>query len=620
MAFWQLRFTVVAAFLAASFAFSAALAADTKRVLLLHSFGRDFKPWSEYARSIRTELDRQSPWKLEFLEHSLSSALSDDENPEGPFVEYLRTLFVKRPPDLIVSFGAPAAAFVQRRRQQLFATTPMVFTAVEQRRIQHSILTDNDAVVAVAHDFPAIIENILRVLPDTKTIAVVIGESPNEKFWLGEMHRGFAPFADRISFIWYNDRPFVEILKHAGALPPHTAIYWHGMSLDATGVVHEGETALSRLYATANAPIFTFDGSFFGREIVGGPMHSVLNLSRQTAAAAVRILGGEKAGELKIPASKFATPIFDWRQLQRWGISESRLPAGSEIMFRSPTVWEQYRAYILAVIAAILIQSALIFWLFYEQRRRQRAEILARNTMSELTQVNRMATVGQLSASIAHEVRQPLAGILANAQASLRWLEKANVEEVREGLKGIVSDGHRAGDIITNLRAMFKSDVQEKTHVDINKVVLSVLALARIDLHKHEIELQTQLDDRIPEILANQVQLQQVILNLVMNAIESMSSSQTRVLRIKTALSQTNTVYVSIEDTGMGIKESDLARLFQPMFTTKERGMGMGLSICHSIIETHGGRISASPRANGGSIFQFELPTVASKIKQPELV
>jgi C4-dicarboxylate-specific signal transduction histidine kinase len=173
-----------------------------------------------------------------------------------------------------------------------------------------------------------------------------------------------------------------------------------------------------------------------------------------------------------------------------------------------------------------------------------------------------MATVGQLSASIAHEVRQPLAGILANAQASLRWLEKANVEEVREGLKGIVSDGHRAGDIITNLRAMFKSDVQEKTHVDINKVVLSVLALARIDLHKHEIELQTQLDDRIPEKLANQVQLQQVILNLVMNAIESMSSSQTRVLRIKTALSQTNTVYVSIEDTGMGIKESDLARLF----------------------------------------------------------
>ena len=156
--------------------------------------------------------------------------------------------------------------------------------------------------------------------------------------------------------------------------------------------------------------------------------------------------------------------------------------------------------------------------------------------------------------------------------------------------------------------------------VDINKLVLSVLALVQIDLQKQKIELQTQLDDRISEVLGNQVQLQQVISNLVMNAIEAMSSSKTRVLRIKTELSQSNKVHVSIEDTGTGIKPSDVARVFKPMFTTKARGMGMGLSICQSIIENHGGRIWVSPGANGGSIFQFELPTTAAKIKQPELV
>ena len=116
-----------------------AAAAEPKRVLMLHSFGRDFKPWSEYARTIRAELDRQSPWPLEITEHSLMTARSSDENPEAPFVEYLRALHAKRPLDLIVSIGAPAAAFVQRHRQQLFATTPMVFTAVEQRRVQYSI-------------------------------------------------------------------------------------------------------------------------------------------------------------------------------------------------------------------------------------------------------------------------------------------------------------------------------------------------------------------------------------------------------------------------------------------------------------------------------------------------
>jgi signal transduction histidine kinase len=612
--------SALAVFLTASLFCPAGFAAESKRVMLLHSFGLDFKPWSAYAKSIRTELRQQSPWPLDIVENSLVTALSSDEDPEAPFVEYLRALFAKRPLDLIVSIGAPAAAFVQRHRQRLFTATPMVFTAVDQRRVQYSSLTANDAVVALRINYLSAFENILQVLPDTKDVIVIVGTSPIEKFWKEAIGNEAEPLANRIKLSWTDELSFEALLKQASALPPHTAIFWELMIVDAAGVVHEGDVPLTRLHAVANAPIFSYDESFFGSGIVGGPLLLAADTGQQTAAAAIRILNGEKPGEIRPPPVQFASPVFDWREMQRWGISENSLPPGSEIRFRNPTAWEQYRAYVLAFIVAILVQSALISWLLYEHWRRQRAEVLARNTMSELTHVNRVATVGQLSASIAHEIRQPLAGILANAQAALRWLEKANVEEVREGLNGIVSDGHRASDIVTNLRAMFKSDVQEKTLVDINKLVLSVLALARIDLQKHEIDLQTQLDDRIPEVLGNQVQLQQVVLNLVMNAIEAMSSLKTRVLRIKTELSQSNKVHLSIEDTGTGIKPSDVARVFKPMFTTKARGMGMGLSICQSIIENHDGRIWVSPGANGGSIFQFELPTTAAKIKQPELV
>ena len=581
--------------------------------MLLHSFGQDFKPWSEYAKDIRAELNRQSPWPLDIIENSLVTARFSDENPEAPFVEYLSALFAKRPLDVIVSIGAPAADFVQRHRQRLFPTTPMVFTAVDQRRVQYSNLTGNDVAVAVNINYLSAFENILQVLPDTKDVIVVVGTSPIEKFWKEAIGKQVAPLTNRIKLSWTDELPFEELLKQASALPPHTAIFWELMIVDAAGVVHEGDLPLERLHAVANAPIFSYDESFFGSAIVGGPLLRVADTSRLTAAVAVRILNGEKAGDIKVSPVEFSAPRFDWRQMQRWGISKKNLPPGSEILFRDPTAWEQYRAHILAVTAAILIQAALIFWLLYEHWRRQRAEILARNTMSELSHVNRMATAGQLSASIAHEVNQPLAGIVANAQAALRWLENANVDEVRERLNGIVSQGFRASDIIVNLRAMFKSDVQEKTLVNINKLVLSVLALVRFDLQKHEIELQTQLDDQIPEVLGNQVQLQQVILNLVTNAIESMSSLQTRVLRIRTELSQSNTVHVSIEDTGTGIEPSDVARLFKPMFTTKARGMGMGLSICQSIIERHDGRIWVSPGATGGSIFQFELPTIANK-------
>ncbi|MGA8885369.1 MAG: ATPase, partial [Pseudolabrys sp.] len=169
-------------FLAASFG-PAGFAAEPKRVMLLYSFGRDFNPWSEYAKAIRTELDRQSPWPLDIIENSLITARFSDENPEAPFVEYLRALFAKHPLDLIVSIGAPAASFVQRHRQQLFATTPMVLMAVDQRRVQYSDLTANDAVVAVKINYLSAFENILKVLPDTKDVVVVVGSSPIEKFW-----------------------------------------------------------------------------------------------------------------------------------------------------------------------------------------------------------------------------------------------------------------------------------------------------------------------------------------------------------------------------------------------------------------------------------------------------
>jgi hypothetical protein len=205
-----------------SLACPAAATAEPKQVMLLHSFGRDFKPWSEYARTIRMELSQQSPWPLDITEHSLVTARSPDEDPEVPFVEYLRALSAKRSPDIIVSIGAPAAAFVQRHRQQLFAATPMVFTAMEQRRVQYSSLTANDAVVAVRINYLAAIENILQVLPDTKDVIVVVGTSPIEKFWKEAIGKELEPLANRIKLSWTDDLSFEALLKHASALPPRS--------------------------------------------------------------------------------------------------------------------------------------------------------------------------------------------------------------------------------------------------------------------------------------------------------------------------------------------------------------------------------------------------------------
>ncbi|MBX9825383.1 MAG: GHKL domain-containing protein [Xanthobacteraceae bacterium] len=607
-----LQIAVIVAFIA-SLACSAIAKHDSKRVMVLHSFGRDFKPWSEYARAIRAELERQSPWPVDIIDHSLVTARSSDEDSERPFVDYLRALFARRLPDLIISIGAPAAAFVQRNRSQLFADTPMVFTAVEQRRVQFSRLTANDAVVAVQINYLASFENILRVLPDTRNITVVVGTSPIEKFWKDAIAREVEPVIGRVTLSWADHLSFEELLQNAAKLPPQTALFWELMIVDAAGVVHEGNAALTRLHAVTSAPIFSYDESFFGRGTVGGPFLRVIDTSRETAAVAVRILGGEKPSDIRVPPVQYARPQFDFREMQRWGIPESRLPPGSEIHFREPSVWEKYRLHMLGVFAALLIQGALISWLIYEHWRRQKAEADSLQRMNELARLNRIATAGELSASIAHEIRQPLASIASGGSAALNWLQHKvpNVEEARIVLEAIVKASHRADEVIKGVQGMFRNQPAVRVAVDLNELVQQVLLLVEHPIRSNRIVLQTTFDNSAsPLVMADPVQLQQVILNLIMNAIEAMSSAphRARELHIETRFDQAGNVLLLVQDSGPGFDDKVCENLFKPFVTTKRDGMGMGLSICKSIVEQHQGTLTAASIKSRGAMFQIVLP------------
>jgi signal transduction histidine kinase len=232
-------------------------------------------------------------------------------------------------------------------------------------------------------------------------------------------------------------------------------------------------------------------------------------------------------------------------------------------------------------------------------------------TMAELAHMNRVATAGVLSASIAHEINQPLTGIVAHAGAARRRLasQEPDIEALRSSLEQIISAGRRAGEIIASLREMFKKETQARAPIDVNKLIFAVLDIVRYELQTHGVELRTELAGSLPTLEGDRVQLQQVILNLIMNAIEAMQSEEPRLLSIRSCVSKQRFIHVSVEDTGTGIDPSNHDHIFRPLFTTKERGMGVGLSICHSIIESHNGRIWVTRGIDRGSIFQFELPT-----------
>jgi signal transduction histidine kinase len=598
---------------------SAAAAAEPKRIVLLHSFGREFKPWSEYAKSVRSELERQSPWQLDITDHSLVTARSGDEEAEPHFVAYLDTLFAKHPPDMIISLGAPAAAFVQRHRPRLFPKTPMVLTAVDERRVQFSRLSAVDVVVPVRIDYLRAVENILQVLPDTKNVMVVVGTSPIEKFWKAEIGKSVKPLADRISFTWTDNLSFDDLLKHAATLPPHTAIFWELMIVDAAGIVHEGNTALARLHAVSNAPIFSYDESFFGREILGGPLLAVLDTSRQTAAVAVRILRGENSSDIKVPSVTFSAPKFDWRELQRWRIPVSRLPPGSEVHFREPTAWERYRWQIVSILLALLIQSAIIAWLLAERFGRHRAEARSRTLSLDVMHLSRAAEAGALSASFAHDLGQPLVAIELNAQRARDLVQdRPGLGNVHEALVDIMHANGCATDIIKEFRKLLtRRDVQDIQETNLDAVIADALSVLSSDAKQRQVVLHAESHPGPLMVRADPVHLLQVLLNLGTNAMDAMADTPLdgRRIVIRSAPVGHCSAEVVVTDSGPGIPREEIGEIFNTFYTTKEHGTGLGLSIARTIVERYGGKIWAENCVSGGAAFHFTIP--AGQLAEP---
>jgi PAS domain S-box-containing protein len=247
---------------------------------------------------------------------------------------------------------------------------------------------------------------------------------------------------------------------------------------------------------------------------------------------------------------------------------------------------------------------------------RKQAEDALHYAQAELAHVTRVATLGELTASIAHEINQPLAAVVNNATACVHWLAAHNLEEARESAEFVIADGHRAGEIIGRIRALIKKAPARKDRVDVNETILEVIALARSEVQSNGVSLRTRLGDELPLVLGDRIQLQQVILNLMINAIEAMNEvgDAPRELWISSVKDDSQSVLVSVRDSGPGLNPDSLDRLFHAFYTTKPHGMGMGLAISRSIVEAHGGRLWAAANVPHGAVFQFTLPTGAETV------
>ena len=465
--------------------------------------------------------------------------------------------------------------------------------------------------VPAEYDFSGTIAQALRWHPSTQLLVVVTGASPRDREWEARLRREVPTVAGSVKVEYLAALPTAAVQKRLGELGADTVVFTPGYFEDGDGRVLSPRDSVNLMAATATAPMYGPYDTFIGTGVVGGRMPNFEDMGRVAGQSIAQLLAGVSPASLRLPEAMPTVLQVDWRQVKRWAIDESGIPADAVISFREPTFWEANRSVAMVAIAIFLLQAGLIGGLILEHGRRRRAELAVQKQHIELAHASRLAVAGELTASIAHEIKQPLSAIQISADAADLLLQSK--EDHRDDLLRIVTrirkDIQRATDVIRRLRALLAKHAPERQSFDLNAAVSDVATLLRAEAVERDVAFDIRPVSTPAYIVGDQTQVQQVLINLVLNAMDTVaempSDRRTIVVSVEKVAGG---VAVAVRDRGQGVASDDLPRLFDSFFSTKPRGMGLGLSIARSIVEAHGGRIWAESATVEGAVFQFELP------------
>jgi signal transduction histidine kinase len=465
----------------------------------------------------------------------------------------------------------------------------------------------------IKHD--SVVRNLalmFELLPTTRHIGVIsvgLDRDAIRPNW----RAGLQPWLQRAELIDLSGLEPDVLRWRVQHLPPDTALYFAAPMTTGNSTVMTPYDVLRVLAPTTQTPIITDVGTLVGAGAIGGWVDSPTAYARDIASQLNRLLAGIPPEQIGFEAHSPPRLQFDWRALQRAGIDSTALPAGSTLLFQPPGLWEAYRGAVLATALALAIQSTLIGTLLLERKRRKRAERQTRQHLGELARLDRIGTVGALSAALAHEINQPLGAILSNAETAelLLDLPHPSHQELRELITAIRQDNARAAAVLVRLRAWIADSAGQPQRLALNPLLHEVARILRVEVHMRDTELLLQLGDTVPEVVADGVQIQQVTLNLVLNALDALQQMPPERRRV-TICSNGNAAGgadVWIADSGPGFAGIAPERLFEPFFSTKPNGLGVGLSISRSIVERYGGTLQVEEPASGGALFRYSLPS-----------
>ena len=610
------RTTIVAIYLCvAALTETAGAEEAARRVLILFPFDQRLPSVNIVGEAVIKQLRQSSSPKIDVFSDYLDLSRFEGEEYRDKVAIFLAQKYRTTQLDIVVALGPPALDFIRNRREQIAPGAKILFGLVSNPAPNSS----NDVFgVRSEYDLGKTLKLAQLLQPDARRIVVVNGVSDFDRTWETKARELLAPLAGRYETTYLSGMAVDDMLQAVSGLDDDAIILLLTVYRDRAGRSFVPVEVAQQIVEAAGAPSYSPYDTAIGLGAVGGYTETFEAVGASLGKLALAVLAG-KPERLEDRPNETLSYRVDARQLTRWNLSEANLPPDTVVLYDKKTVWEKYGIIIAAATAVILLQSGLLGALYLQGVRRKRTEAALKESelqasiqRREIAHMSRVLILGELTGAIAHELNQPLTAILANAEAALMMLDRdaPDVEEALAALSDIVENDNRASKVIHRLRGLLKKDEGIWELIDVNDVIRSTQALIHSELINRGIKTKVELADEISPVSGDPIQLQQVTLNLMMNAMDAVAlvDPAKREIIVSTRVAENGSVEVAVSDNGSGIPPSDQSRLFQPFFTTKAHGLGLGLSICSKILTSHGGKLSLVAKDEGGAMASFSLP------------
>ncbi len=585
-------------------------AEGNKRVLILAQHDSIQPATQETIRAVVAALAQRLPGNVEIYSEYMDAARFPEPDDFARFKSGIVAKYAALPLDVVMPLGQDALNFMLANRSEIAPRVPIVFAAVDAQDASRASSQPGVGGLISHFDVRRTVELARQLQPDARRLVVMTGSAVFDRSWEATARTALRDFDPTIQIDYVSGLTLDGFKQVAAELPRDAMLLIITILQDASGRQFVSRNAAAEIAQASGAPAYAHYSTYMGIGIVGGSMQTFAQMGADVAEIAADVLLNENQSP-QIHES-VARPVIDWRQLRRWGIDESRVPADAELMFYEPSIWDEYRSLIQATIVVILLQAATIFALIVESRRRRSTADRLTQERVEFARLSRVSQLGELSGALAHELRQPLAAILANAEAGRRLLAKQppDFAEVKEILDDIVSDNQRAATVISQLRNMIVKGESEFDRVDLNQAVRSTLKLVNSELLTRQTTVSFLDEKQSFLVQGNLAQLQQVILNLLLNAADAMTelTPAKRRITVETRLRKDGSRELAVSDLGPGLSAQMMADAFKPFFTSKQTGLGLGLAISRSIAQSHGGSLGFDEAWEVGARIILVLP------------